>query len=211
MLIIPVLTPLGAREGIHPGTVISLLRLHTTSLFKAAWKTEPGPDVSVNRNTLLADVIDNAESCRFALFLDSDNTTTAEGVMHALQVQEETQAAVVGGLYRLRTGMLSFQPDKYVTGTLEDVKIRKPVKVPRVGGGVMLLDLDWFRTHWPTAPWFRFEYVDWKGHRLHVGEDYYFCDCVIERRGIVAIDTMWISGHAVPNGTEQDLKKDLDL
>jgi hypothetical protein len=67
--------------------------------------------------------------------------------------------------------------------------------VARIGGACIGVNCAWLRKHWPQGPWFMMEH-DYTGRPKNArGEDYWICDGVWNRGGVVLCDGRFVPEH----------------
>lgn len=67
--------------------------------------------------------------------------------------------------------------------------------VGRIGGAFIAVHCNWLRCYWPTGPWFVMEH-DYRGRPGNMrGEDYFFCDGIRQRGGVVLCDGRFEPRH----------------
>lgn len=71
----------------------------------------------------------------------------------------------------------------------------KLTDVGRIGGACIAVNLKWFRQHWPQGPWFVMHH-DYEGRPKNArGEDYFICDGIHQRKGVVICDGRFVPAH----------------
>lgn len=69
------------------------------------------------------------------------------------------------------------------------------VPVKQIGGACIAVNLQWMRKHWPTGPWFVMDH-DYAGRpKNRTGEDYFICNGIHQRGGIVLCDGRFRPEH----------------
>ena len=71
----------------------------------------------------------------------------------------------------------------------------KVIPVGRIGGACIAINCDWLRRFWPNGPWFVMEH-DYSGRPKNArGEDYWICDGIWKRGGVVLCDGRFVPAH----------------
>jgi hypothetical protein len=67
--------------------------------------------------------------------------------------------------------------------------------VGRIGGACIAVNLKWLRVHWPKGPWFAMVHDYNERPRNARGEDYFICDGIYDRGGLVLCDGRFVPSH----------------
>lgn len=76
-----------------------------------------------------------------------------------------------------------------------DILAGKMSVVGRIGGACIGINLDWIRRSWPKGPWFAMQHDYTERPKNARGEDYFICDGIYQRGGLVLADGRFVPEH----------------
>jgi hypothetical protein len=120
---------------------------------------------------------------RWAITLDSDTSFYPSDLLYALQRWDQVYGSPAIGIVPVAEGgsgrlNLRVMDDGIPAPLLPEqliLALDGSLEIESGGFGCAILDLDWFRTHWPEP--------EPEGHGLYTGEDLEFCRSVRRRGG----------------------------
>jgi hypothetical protein len=176
--------------------------------------------IDMCRNVILYDAIENG--CDWCLMVDADTfhggTGDAVGDVGAdilqmiLDGERWGSCGLIGAPVHGRQVVgevpicvFTIQDSVHVRTKLGEVA-GKVSPVARIGAAFVALNCNWFRENWKTAPWFTMvnDYVTPQAknatqqHQLpftRLGEDYFVCDGIRSRGGVVLCDGRFVPEH----------------
>jgi hypothetical protein len=129
-----------------------------------------------------------ASPATIALSMDSDNflhpKTIDEVLLTIAWMHEHPSEPLLVGTYIGRNGMPMVWRDSEDPYLHTDDIPRGFSRCYFAGGGYMVLNLDWYREHWPKEPWWRTDWVlNDEGDYALIGEDAWHCIKLAEVSG----------------------------
>jgi hypothetical protein len=163
--------------------------------------------IDLCRNTILFDAIESG--CDWVLMVDADNYHAAKAdaigdagvdILQMILDGQRQEAAMVGAPVRGRgvgdTGVCVQNKikDGWQAVSLEALK-GQAVPVDRIGAAFIAVNVNWIKACWTKPPWFLMDH-NFEGRPKHGrGEDYFFCDGIRDRGGIVLCDGRFVPEH----------------
>lgn len=116
------------------------------------------------------------------------NSDVGSGVLRMIRTLRDEGAAAIAAAGPDALGKLGFRP-------LKDAKpeLGKIFEVDRLGHGMMAIDIEWLREHWPNPPWFAPRFKEGPDLAV-VRDDWTFSEGVIARSGKLLCDgRLWLA------------------
>jgi len=139
------------------------------------------------RNLLIAKSRDAGAD--WLLMCDADTYyPLPQAIFEMLREGMRRNAAVIGAPVKMRKrpGYNVSRGEKYEL-VPEDEWRKQVIQVDRIGTAFTAIDLTWLTRAWPNSPWFKFEHLEGPAPDT-IGEDYWFCNGVRQRGGLILAD-----------------------
>lgn len=165
--------------------------------------------IALCRNTIVYDAIQ--AGCDWVLMVDADTFHAAKAdaigdagvdILQMIIDAHRHGAAVVGAPVRGR--QIENRQGAVCVQVADGAAWRAPslaqlsgrlLRIDRIGAAFLAVNLRWLVHHWPEPPWFVMEDC-FEGRPRHGrGEDYYFCDGVRARGGMILCDGRFVPSH----------------
>ena len=197
----------------HCGSLISLaVRLSTSRReskgFDGKWRYGPTPieilgavyehgtPVALARNSIFKYALESVRDAEKLLWLDADCSIPQDQIPAIVKALEGADPiCIIPTAQRNKASNVWIGgPEKRLESVMLDGKLRECY----AGGfGCVAFDLEWYRDHWPEAPWFRDGWTTGLGYE---SEDYGHCRALVARGASVQYVGARVLHHARGGG-----------